>query len=313
MARPLRGLRTAWGRLDRVDRAYAGFFLLLGVLILAFHGNLPHWPAHLARQAAAAAAVLLVVPLIRARPDPVSRLLCLVYPVAALPFAYGNMAPLIHLVVPGELDPWIVGLETRLFGTLPNHAVLAWVHPATTELFQVCYAFFWLMVPAGALAVYLCGDKEVYHAFLFRVTAVFLLSFLGFVLVPVSGPRFHLPREALDLYRGLWVTDALRGFMRTVAFRGGAFPSSHVAAAVVVLFFVRRVSPPLGRWVFGPAALGLTLATVYGQYHYVTDVVAGLALALFLIRREIASGGKTREDRDRAGHSALTKPDGCDK
>lgn len=273
-----------------MDRAYAGFFLVLGLLVLIFHRNLPFWGGHLARQAAVCAAILVLAPRLRGRRDPVSRFLCLAYPVIALPAVYWNMGPLIHLVVPGELDPWIVSLETALWGALPNRLVLAWVHPAATEIFQVFYAFFWILVPAGALAVYVRGGEAVYRAFLGRVLAAFFLSFLGFVLLPVAGPRFHLDPEALSLYRGLWATDFLRGFVRGAAFRGGAFPSAHVAAAVVVVFFVRAVSRPLARWLFGPAALGLTLATVYGQYHYVTDVAAGLILGLLLIPRKAALG-----------------------
>jgi membrane-associated phospholipid phosphatase len=63
---------------------------------------------------------------------------------------------------------------------------------------------------------------------------------------------------------------------------GAAFPSSHVAVALCTLFFsfryLRRV-----RYLHLVAAILLCVSTVYGRYHYVLDVVAGIAVAALLV------------------------------
>jgi len=63
---------------------------------------------------------------------------------------------------------------------------------------------------------------------------------------------------------------------------GGAFPSSHVAAAICVLFFSW---PHLlrARYLILAATLALSFATVYCRYHYAVDVVAGALTAAVLL------------------------------
>jgi membrane-associated phospholipid phosphatase len=63
---------------------------------------------------------------------------------------------------------------------------------------------------------------------------------------------------------------------------GAAFPSSHVAIALVTVYFsflyLRQI-----RWLHLVLATLLCLSTVYGRYHYAVDVAAGaLTTALML-------------------------------
>ena len=52
------------------------------------------------------------------------------------------------------------------------------------------------------------------------------------------------------------------------------FPSGHVAAVTAVALAVRKHAPRLGA-LFLFLAASVTLATVYGRYHYAADAVAG--------------------------------------
>jgi membrane-associated phospholipid phosphatase len=81
-------------------------------------------------------------------------------------------------------------------------------------------------------------------------------------------------------YEGFLFTDLLRGFIKKAAYRGGAFPSSHVGVAVTILVILWQFRPRIARNIFLPLVIALSLATVYGQYHYVTDVIAGLLMGL---------------------------------
>jgi len=57
--------------------------------------------------------------------------------------------------------------------------------------------------------------------------------------------------------------------------RGAAFPSAHVAGSTVAILASWRYR----RWLFWiclPFFLCMCVATVYGRYHYVADVLAGL-------------------------------------
>jgi membrane-associated phospholipid phosphatase len=87
---------------------------------------------------------------------------------------------------------------------------------------------------------------------------------------------------------------------------GTAFPSSHVAAALVAAGCAWRALRPLGMTLV-PLALLMSLATVYGQFHYAVDALAGAALAavvLFAGRRAGYDAGSQVSDPILA-HGAL--------
>jgi membrane-associated phospholipid phosphatase len=60
------------------------------------------------------------------------------------------------------------------------------------------------------------------------------------------------------------------------------FPSGHtmIAAAVLIVAFrrARRLF-----WFLLPVGIGLIVSTVYCRYHYLVDVLAGLALAFLTV------------------------------
>ena len=56
-------------------------------------------------------------------------------------------------------------------------------------------------------------------------------------------------------------------------------PSSHVGVALVVLVYVFRISRKAG-WLLLPVNIGLAAGTVWGRFHYVSDVLVGAAIGL---------------------------------
>jgi len=97
-----------------------------------------------------------------------------------------------------------------------------------------------------------------------RATLVYLAVALAFTLA--HGPR-------------TWPAGVLtRRLLAGGAAWGTAFPSSHVAAALVAAGCAWRGWLPLGA-VLVPAALLLSIAAVYSQLHHAVDALAGAALA----------------------------------
>ncbi|MCL4865144.1 MAG: phosphatase PAP2 family protein, partial [Gemmatimonadales bacterium] len=68
------------------------------------------------------------------------------------------------------------------------------------------------------------------------------------------------------------------GTLSTGSSYGAAFPSSHVAAAVVALGMTWRGSRRAGQTLLGPVVL-LVVSVVYCQMHFAVDAVAGLVVA----------------------------------
>ena len=56
---------------------------------------------------------------------------------------------------------------------------------------------------------------------------------------------------------------------------GGAFPSTHVAAAIIAFIYSTKFFKK-GIWIIGFFSLGISVATIYCSYHYAIDSVAGI-------------------------------------
>jgi membrane-associated phospholipid phosphatase len=68
-------------------------------------------------------------------------------------------------------------------------------------------------------------------------------------------------------------------FLEHVSAWGAAFPSSHVAVAVAATAVALLEWRVLGLALVVPTTL-LTLGSVYGQFHYAVDVLAGIGVGL---------------------------------
>lgn len=97
-----------------------------------------------------------------------------------------------------------------------------------------------------------------------------------FVMFPVEGPRFVIPGlQAARMGDGILARFA-SFYQENGMIRGGAFPSAHVAGAVVAMAALwRRRSAFVAAL---PVAISLGAGAVYYGYHYASDVIVGAAV-----------------------------------
>jgi membrane-associated phospholipid phosphatase len=152
--------------------------------------------------------------------------------------------------------------------------------PWLTGLLMVCYLSYYLspFVTIGGPAI-----KRDWVA-MRRVGAVFvgtlLLTYIGYIIIPSTGPRFEGTFAAWVIaepgwFGAQWWQHVLD---EAEAIRWDAFPSGHVAVALIALIIAARQTPKVA-WVYAPFTLGLIVATVFFGYHYLTDVLAGFVFA----------------------------------
>src|SRR5262249_36695552 len=130
--------------------------------------------------------------------------------------------------------------------------------------------------------------------------ATFYLCYTVFLLFPVVGPRHVFP-AADNVATRTMIAQLTARFLDHVAAWGAAFPSSHVAVSVAATVAALREWRALGLVLVVPTTL-LALGSVYGQFHYAVDVLAGLgvglavALGAWLASRQ--AGGAARVDSE---------------
>jgi membrane-associated phospholipid phosphatase len=169
---------------------------------------------------------------------------------------------------------------------------------AVSELLYASYFSYYLMIAGVGIALFFKDRREFFH-FVSVISFLFYACYLCYIALPIVGPPV-LFREIPDVHiLGQFVAAALNHpypealkhgplfqlmawIYRVAEAPGAAFPSSHVAVALCTVFFSFRYLKRI-RWLHLVLAVLLCLSTVYCRYHYVVDVLAGVATAAILV------------------------------
>jgi len=110
----------------------------------------------------------------------------------------------------------------------------------------------------------------------------FFASYLLFSLYPAEGPRWYFAHEYVNMVDGPVFRQLVNLVIANGAVHGGAMPSSHTGVAFLIMAFCFRYYRRWG-WILLPIVLGLAAGTVWGRFHYVSDVIVGLAIAVLAL------------------------------
>lgn len=255
--------------------SYLGF-LTAGILF--FHSRLENWDWFLAFHGAVAGLVLLLAARLKTGADGWRGLLRWGYPILLFTFLYEETGYLVHLFSSRWFDPEVINFEYRLTGTVPSVWLAEHARPWLTEIVMAGYFSYYFIIPLGALVLWGKGKKGDFQRMILSVCIGFFVSYAGFLLFPVEGPRYHIPHLHPPPVDGPFFYKLVRFVIDKGAIHGGCMPSSHVAVAVLVLMSLYRGARGWF-WALLPLVTGLAVGTVYGRFHYASDVVVGLAIA----------------------------------
>lgn len=283
-----------------VDYATQAYVASVGLIVLLFHGaRLTAWPWLLLAHGVGLALIHGLIQL--AAQFPSNRPLDLLrhyYPIPLFIAFYPETELLNQLFLTGYLDAHFFRLEHWLFGLQPGlEFMLRFPSPWVAEVLYAAYFSFYLMIAGVGLAL-LLRDRRQFAHFISVVSFVLYVCYAIYIFLPVVGPRIvdlnlpgiSLPEATLpttnyavpESVQGAVFYRIMEWFYRYFESAGAAFPSSHVAVAICTVYFSFLYLPRI-RHVHLIAAFLLCVSTVYGRYHYVVDVVAGLLTAAVLI------------------------------
>lgn len=204
------------------------------------------------------------------------------YVIACIVVIFDGLGPLIRAVNPVDKDPALIAFDRWLTGTDPTVYLERFATPFLSDVLTFFYSLYYFHpIVLGTLV--LLDDRERppaardFSRYAFTMVFVFFVSYVGYFIVPAVGPRFTvthagpLPRGAVARV----IDDTLN---KLESNKRDCFPSGHTMVVTVVLLEAARRSRKTFWW-FLPFAVGLVIATVFCRYHYVADVLAGLALA----------------------------------
>jgi len=218
------------------------------------------------------------------------------YPVAAIFLIFKEVYVVIETVGRPDIDTALINLHRAIFGADPTVWISRFSLPVLTEILQIAYVSYYLLMITLAAELYLRKNYEKFAYGIFAFTYGFMLSYLGYILFPAVGPRFtlHAFNSIETELPGLYVTDFLRQFINAgesipngvanpiaVAQRD-AFPSGHTQMIVMVMYFASKYRLK-SRFVLYAMGTLLIISTVYLRYHYVVDLIAGVFFMAFTV------------------------------
>ncbi len=278
-----------------IDIISIAYLLLLNTLILCFQGNLQRWWFFVLLHLGIMACItLLVVSARRLKNRPV-HFLREWYPGLLFIVGFEEINFLVDMVTRRRFHEALIRLDKVLFGVHPGQWLEQFARPWLTELMMFCFVSFYLLIPCLGLVLYVNKKWLQFQEFMLAAGVTFYLCFAAFLFFPAEGPWVTMRNLYQEPLRGGYIT-ALASFVENLGtIRGGAFPSSHVAVALVVLVMAWRHQRVLFYGLL-PVILGLFISTVYGRFHYAVDVLSGwliglvgLVLGIWLHRKWVRS------------------------
>jgi membrane-associated phospholipid phosphatase len=208
----------------------------------------------------------------------------------ALPFlfagnVYVNLHDMIAFFGAPDITRTLYNLDVRLFGVEPTVWLQQFDAPILTDFFTVCYWLFYVLPPLLGLLLYIRGEWRSFRETLVSIVVCLYIGYVGYVVFPAGPPRYTIPQEFVAPLHGLLrVLDESRAATVAVPLTTkGAFPSLHCG----IMFLATLLAWRHLRWFF-PVMLffgtGLVVGTVYLRHHWVVDILAGFAIALFADR-----------------------------
>ncbi|MBN1233157.1 MAG: phosphatase PAP2 family protein [Candidatus Coatesbacteria bacterium] len=201
------------------------------------------------------------------------------YPPLYVTFLYKNMNDLVHFFHYNSFDYLIDKIDRFFFlGYAPVLLLQKLVSPILTEIMHFGYMSYYFYMPVVAFSLFFFR-KEEFPRYIFSIMCMYAVSFLMFAILPVQSPRFFYPEIFLPPQNGYWIKHLNDIIMDNQALCGGSLPSSHVGLAVISSIFYFRYNKTYGSIsVF--FTLLLCISTIYGRYHYFSDVLLGIIIGI---------------------------------
>ncbi len=198
-------------------------------------------------------------------------------PLLALACIYPLIPAIIHGSALSDRDGILHSIDVALFlGHDPLAALERIISTPLSEWLAFCYTGYAFIVMVVVAESYARGNAREFERLIFELTLALGIGYIGYSLVPARGPLFSQKFSvSLEFYQMAGYKDLLVDQLRIDR---DVFPSLHTAITLLLMTACWSAARPLF-WLLSPVMISIPVACVYLRYHYVTDVLAGMALA----------------------------------
>ncbi len=201
---------------------------------------------------------------------------------ALVPVLFIMAMQIVHRVHPTDYDDVLMRVDGALGGIAVLKAMAGIERPWLTDAMKLAWMAYYPMPLLLGIPLYRLG-REAFVPAKNALVAGWLASYLCYFAMPALGPGWHEAKTGVPQpkWEQTAVSSQAKGLIRAIEAKDPrhTFPSGHGMIAAMTAWYLLRHR----RWAWAaagvPIAIGVIASTIYLRYHYVIDVVAGLALA----------------------------------
>lgn len=188
----------------------------------------------------------------------------------------------------GQDVSWMVGLNITgvIYGIEGSFvaSVQSIATPPLTTYFSFVYVYGYVFLLVFPLIAYVAlEDRQFFRETCVAYTLNYAIGLLSYVLFVAYGPRNLIPDMVQPIMFATWPESRL--LTSQVNVNTNVFPSLHTSLSVTVALLAYRSREIYPAWV--PVASifagSIVVSTMYLGIHWLTDVIAGVGLALLAV------------------------------
>jgi len=272
-----RRLAEVWSVCGAFEWVTIGYLSWMLVLLCAFHRNIPYAARYFALHVTIAAGIVCLAWMGARSENRAVQFTRHWYPLALYIFFFEELQGLVHAIFPNWFDRWLIQFDYNFAGVHPAAWMARFATPALNDFMQFSYMTYFPYLVILPAILYIQKQRAAFWTVMVSTAIAHYSVYVIAVLFPVESPYFALASLNLPQLPGGAFTTTIEFIERFGRVHGAAFPSAHVAGSMVALLAARRYKPCLF-WICLPFFLSMCVATVYGRYHYLADVLAGIVV-----------------------------------
>ncbi|NOG46575.1 MAG: phosphatase PAP2 family protein [Calditrichaeota bacterium] len=172
-------------------------------------------------------------------------------------------------------------IDFSMFGVNPTVWLESFTFPALTEILYLCYFIYFPMPFIILIWLYKKNMLVELESTIFAFFVCYYGAYVMYFFIPVMGPRFFLADIQTIELNGLLFSSAIKNLILALEpNKLDAFPSLHAAIVMVTMLAANKYNKKIFN-ILLPLAIAIIFSLTYLRYHYVIDIIAGLAWAVF--------------------------------
>jgi membrane-associated phospholipid phosphatase len=213
-------------------------------------------------------------------------------------FAFREMELFLPLTFNHRLESGWIRLDRLLLDHYHLRGAFQSLGPLIPLYLEICYLLVYGVAAVCVGILYGRGKRAAIDRFWVVYLTGTLLAYALFPYFPSQPPRIAFPGLDNPAFM-TWARHLNLFILRKATIHVGVFPSAHVSSAFACAWAMLLLVPErkIIGWALVIYAASVSLATIYGRYHYTADVLAGFAISLVAASLAIVLAKTKKEPR----------------